>query len=247
MHFSLAIDDDLAEELCKFKENQKCDIDIIEKALHYHKGYPSFTRNYFKRYYTDINIQRNILQSYSHIEWDSLESIRKNTAYKIILSSKRNVKLPYVSIYDDKIENNFTATFFKNEPRQNALEYFRLLLENANCIFIYDIYLFQNNVWSAFIDFAIHCFPNKPFNIFYPQSVAIRQNVKLFYKQIKQNNSYWNFKPDKNHHNFINLHDRYLVIDNRVEVILTSGIEYLMNTNKDFTYIIRLYRQSLAL
>lgn len=179
MHFSLAIDDGLAEELCRFKENQKCNIDVIERALHYYKGYPLFTQNYLKRYYTDTNIQRNILQSYSRIDWNSLENVRKNTIYKIILSSQRNVKLPYVSIYDDEIENNFTATFLKNKPRQSALEYFRLLLENANCIFIYDVYLFQNNVWNAFINFATYCFPNKPFNIFYPQPVAGRAEYAI--------------------------------------------------------------------
>lgn len=94
MDFSLAIDDDLAKELCKFRTNQQCDVDIVEKTLHYYKGYPLFTESYFKSYYTDKNIQSKVLQSTSHIDWNSLESICKSTIYKIILSSQKKCKLP---------------------------------------------------------------------------------------------------------------------------------------------------------
>ena len=45
---------------------------------------------------------------------------------------------------------------------------------------------------------------------------------------------------DKAHNlNNKNTHDRYIMIDNNIEIILTSGIDYLFDTSKDFTYIIR--------
>lgn len=246
MNFSLAIDDDLAEEICKFRTNQQCDVDRVEKTLHYYKGYPIFTKNYFKRYYGDKNIQSNVLQSISHIDWNSLESVCKSTIYKVILSSQRNVSFPYVSIYDDKIESNFTATFFKNEPRQKALEHLRSLLESARCIFIYDLYLANN--WASFISFAQKCFPQKQLSIFYPKEIDSSNNAnpniaKLTQQQcvqITQNGKgLWKFSVDRNHQNFNNLHDRYLIIDNKIEVIFTSGIHHLINTDKDFTYIVR--------
>ncbi|MFK5970661.1 MAG: hypothetical protein QM487_11155, partial [Candidatus Marithrix sp.] len=34
-------------------------------------------------------------------------------------------------------------------------------------------------------------------------------------------------------------HDRYLLIDNQIEIILTSGFDYLFDKDKDFTYIVR--------
>lgn len=34
------------------------------------------------------------------------------------------------------------------------------------------------------------------------------------------------------------IHDRYIMIDDMISINLTSGLEYLFNTNKDFTYII---------
>lgn len=245
MDFSLAIDDDLAKELCKFRTNQQCDVDIVEKTLHYYKGYPLFTESYFKSYYTDKNIQSKVLQSASHIDWNSLESICKSTIYKIILSSQKNVNFPYVSIYGDEIESNFTATFFRNESRQKALEHLRSLLESARYIFIYDLYLADN--WASFISFAQKCFPQK-LSIFYPKEIDSNNNAnpkipKLTQQQCSQiiqvGQSLWSFKPDRNHQGFNNLHDRYLIIDNKIEIIFTSGIHHLINIDKDFTYIVR--------
>lgn len=254
MYFSLAIDDNLAEELCRFKTNQQCDVDIVEKTLHYYKGYSLFTKKHLTKYYTDKTIQNNVLQSTAHIDLDSLESIRKNTIYKIILSSQKNVNFPYVSIYDDKIENNFTATFFKNEPREKALNHLKSLLENAQCIFVYDLHIASN--WKSFLSFSQQCFPQKQLNIFYPKEIDLNNNVN--YHHIKQEQkltqqqcseiiqvgrSLWSFKPDRNHQSFSNLHDRYLVIDNKIEIIFTSGIHHLINTDKDFTYIVRQHKK----
>lgn len=242
MNFSLAIDDILAEELCKFRVNQQCDIDMVERTLHYYKGYPIFTKSYFRQYYSNA-IQTNLLQSISTINWDSIETISKGTIYKVILSSQKNVNFPYISIYDDKVENNFTATFMQNDNRQKAKEHLKALLENAKCIFVYDLYLFNNNVWKSFIDFAQQCFPNKQLNIFYPQSIVAEQNIQSQCSQIVQNNSQWSFSPDRTHQNFTNLHDRYLIIDNKIEIILTSGIDNLIDDSKDFTYIVRRHKQ----
>lgn len=83
MNFSLAIDDILAEELCKFKVEQPCNVDMVERTLHYYKGYPIFTKDYFDKYYTDKNIQRNLAQSNSSINWDSIETISKALYIKL--------------------------------------------------------------------------------------------------------------------------------------------------------------------
>lgn len=34
-------------------------------------------------------------------------------------------------------------------------------------------------------------------------------------------------------------HDRYIVIDSQLEILLSSGVRYIQDTDKDFTYIIR--------
>ena len=40
--------------------------------------------------------------------------------------------------------------------------------------------------------------------------------------------------------NFPENHDRYLIIDDKVEIILTSGFYYLNELNKEISYIVRL-------
>lgn len=34
------------------------------------------------------------------------------------------------------------------------------------------------------------------------------------------------------------IHDRYIIIDDKISINLTSGLEYLFKNDKDFTYII---------
>lgn len=246
MDFSLAIDDDLAEELCKFRTNQQCDVDRVEKTLHYYKGYPLFTKSYFKRYYADKSIQSNVLQSTSHIDWNSLESVCKSTIYKVILSSQRNVSFPYVSIYDDKIESNFTATFFKNEPRQKALSHLNDLLSVATEISIYDIHLLKQK-WNrkSFAQFCKLLPPTNKLTIKYLGGNTNSKVCKIMERYVCKMYPNWHWVVQ----NYIKkegayAHDRYLIIDNKIEVIFTSGIHHLINTDKDFTYIVRQYKNN---
>jgi hypothetical protein len=48
----------------------------------------------------------------------------------------------------------------------------------------------------------------------------------------------WIIKEDRRN-TYKNYHDRYLLIDNQIEIILTSGFDYLFDENKEFTYIVR--------
>lgn len=37
----------------------------------------------------------------------------------------------------------------------------------------------------------------------------------------------------------ISRHDRYLIVDDKLEIILTSGFDHLNDSSGDFTYIVR--------
>nr|WP_158305105.1 hypothetical protein [Helicobacter felis] len=43
----------------------------------------------------------------------------------------------------------------------------------------------------------------------------------------------------KNTTQYQKTHDRYILIEDTMEVILTSGIDYLYDENKDFSYLVR--------
>lgn len=235
MRFAIAIENDLAQELCHFKQKESFDARLIEQVLHYYKSYPIFTKEYLKRYYDKTTLSK-IFASYSAIAFDSsIEELSKYTSYKIILSKNKN-DFPYVSINQDRIENNLSATFSKQENRLKAKEHFKALFEQAKHIFIYDNYLYKPNVWKEFKNFIQECFPKKELNIFYSQDSKLEAQ---HCKEVKELHSQYSFKIDRNYRVFEKLHDRYIIVDNQVQIILTSGFEHLMQKDKDFTYIIR--------
>ena len=137
MNFSLAIDNDLASELCKFKENSSYDFKIIEKTLHYYKDYPLFTREFLKRYYKDAALLGQILSAKCTLDFNSLENISKATIYKVILIGDKSKSFPYICIKGDIIENNFTASFFKNQSRQKAKQHFKKFARKCTmCLYL---------------------------------------------------------------------------------------------------------------
>ncbi len=238
MNFSMVLEDDLAEELCNFKNNEikKYEINTIERIFHYYKPLILLRSEYMRRYYKDKAILRSILSNNAHIDFDtSLEELAKKTIYKIILSKDKD-NFPYVNILNDKIENNLTASFDKNEDRKKAKEHLKALFLNANYLFVYDKFINENQ--KQFIEFVKECFPKKPLKIFYPNCIKFKQELIDNLKEISNS---WKIEENKDHKNktYIWLHDRYIIADNKIQIILTSGIDNLMKIEKDFTYIIR--------
>ncbi|WP_225899399.1 hypothetical protein [Campylobacter coli] len=89
-----------------------------------------------RRYY-DSETLKSILGQKTSLEYsDDLECLSKNTIYKIILSEKQ-YNFPYVNIFEDKIENNFTASFIKMKI-EKAKEHLKAIFLNANHLFVYD-------------------------------------------------------------------------------------------------------------
>jgi hypothetical protein len=56
--------------------------------------------------------------------------------------------------------------------------------------------------------------------------------------EIKKIYAGWKIKLDSRH-TFSKSHDRYLLIDNQIEIILSSGFQYLFAMDKDLTCLIR--------
>ena len=52
----------------------------------------------------------------------------------------------------------------------------------------------------------------------------------------------WRIKLDRKR-TFTDFHDRYLLIDDKIEIMLSSGFDNLFSTDKDLTCLVR-YRQT---
>ncbi len=119
MTFAMALEDVLAEELRKFKNQGDYNDKIVERILHYYKPPILLSKAYMPKYFNDEATLKQIVASNSDLSFDEpLEKLVKTTLYKIVLSKDKN-DFPYINIFDDKIENNLTATFGKNEERES--------------------------------------------------------------------------------------------------------------------------------
>lgn len=234
MVFSMCCEDNLLQEFIKFKHGKSVNNDTIEKFLHYYKPKILPTREQLDILSDDL---KSKLVSSGYIYGDLSETLSK-TIYKICLSNTKN-DFPYVNINGDEIENNLTGTF-KSSPRDKAIAHIKALLENANYIVIYDKYMGNN--FKSFKDFIEQCIPKKRLTL--EECFKLEQN-KLKQKRITEIKEICDSYTVKCHStNNISayqdvFHDRYILIDQEVEIILTSGIDYLMNNEKDFTYIVR--------
>lgn len=240
VNFSIAINDDIAEKLCNFRERKEYDFKEIEEILQYYKPSPFFTYSFLERFYGKESIS-TILSAYTHLNFNSIEELSKHTLYKIILTQD-NDEFPYVNIKKSRIYPSFCSTFLKNEDRTNARKHIRSLLEQANILYIYDRYLDQPNVSQGLFDFFEECLP-KAIKVLIHQSHfdKFQKNNKEKISKLKQKNPDISFGKDTLYKGFENSHDRYLIIDQKIRIILTSGIEHLMDNTqaKDFTYIVQ--------
>lgn len=228
MTFSMCCEDDLLQEFIKFKHGESVNNDTVEKFLHYYKPEILPTREQLDILGDDL---KSKLVSSGYVYGDLSKALSK-TIYKICLSGAKN-DFPYVNINGDEIENNLTGTF-KSSSRNKATAHIKALLENAKYIVIYDKYIHDN--FDSFKNFTKQCIPKKRLTL---ECFGLEQEQKTEIKQIYDDYTVKDY-PANNTSPYQNgFHDRYILIDGKVEIILTSGIDYLMNNEKDFTYIIR--------
>ncbi len=228
MVFSMCCEDDLLQEFIKFKHGKSVNNDIIEKFLHYYKPKILPAREQLDILGDDL---KSKLVSSGYIYGDLSEALSK-TIYKICLSGIRN-DFPYVNINGDEIENNLTG-IFKSSSRDKATAHIKALLENARYVVIYDKYMRDN--FDSFKNFIKQCIPKKRLTL---ECFGLEQEQKTEIKQICDSCAVKDYPANSASPYQNGFHDRYILIDRKVEIILTSGIDYLMNEESDFTYIIR--------
>lgn len=225
----IVIDDDLFREYHKFQKGEKFDQKKIKQLLHYYKK--SLISNIKQYEDNGIELSPNLKSQMAHsgLRKQSLEELAENcTLYKIILSSTKNT-FPYVNIMDEKqrLENNYSASFDMAEPRELAIKHLASICLHAKKIVLYDKYFSSK---ETNIDLINKILPKKKLEIIYND---INENhINL----MQQNCSQWSFTKNPR---MTNRHDRYLIVDDQLEIILTSGFDHLNDTSGDFTYIVR--------
>ncbi len=229
MAYSVVMEDDLLKEFFAFKHGKEHDITIIEKLLNMYK--PTYITNYAQLNrigVSDVGINSQL--AHSNQVNQTLEELAQNTIYKIILSSDKNHH-PYVNIYNDSFSNYYTIAYKQGEDRTKLHSYLSSMFSDARQIWIYDNYL--SNQWNT-ANQIFDYFPKRQLNFF-------------IYKIEKQHITYLKKKCNDWQINNTNIfytrcHDRYIRVEKDklfIEIIITSGIDYIFDIQKEVILIIR--------
>ncbi len=224
----IVIDDDLFQEYHKFQKGAEFDKKKIRQLLHYYKRKIVSNIKQYEDNNVDLPANLKAQMAHSGLKRQSLEDLAENsTLYKIILSSTKDT-FPYVNIMDDKqrLENNYSASFDMAEPRDLAIKHLTAICLHAKKITLYDKYFSKERN----IDLIKRILPQKNLEITY------NDIDDKYIESMKQHCERWSFVKNSQ---MSNRHDRYLIVDETLEIILTSGFDYLNDISKDFTYIIR--------
>lgn len=236
MQKSVVLSDELLKEFYAFKNNEKYDNNTIEKLLNYYK--PPYITNVKQLENIGIIDDSLIQLLYANdLANQTLEELSELTKYKLILDNKKT-NYPYVNIFKDEIKNNYSATYYKEDSRDKARKHIRALLKDVSCVFVYDKYMSESSSWSDSKKFFTDLLPKNNLTIYYPNEYR-EDHLSNKAKEIRKICNKWKIIKDTTNKNHRDLHDRYIIIDKKIEIILTSGFDYLFDESKDFTYIVR--------
>lgn len=168
----------------------------------------------------------------------SLTDLAKHTYYKIVLTADpAKTTFPYVNINGDDIQPVVGGFILRNAPRHNAVSHLNALCAEAKEVILYDNYFSSQR--NQNIATLLSILPAHPLKLIYdtPKNKEERPFDQKCIDIISPQRPDWQFGRQilKDHH------DRYLVIDNKIEIILTSGFDHLSRNDKEISYIIRKY------
>lgn len=225
MMFSFVLSDQLCVEYYKFLQQKDYDKKIIKKLLTYYNG--EFLSNTAQLNRNAITVSKQIKArlKYSGYTTQNLEDLSKKTLYKHILNIG-NTNFPYIDIFSDQITSSITGCFYRDMQRNKAIDHLKSLCANASTIYFYDLYM--DNAYNI----LPLILPDKAVTIIYKESMLSNDHLNW----LKTQNNKWIFDSRQR---LLTHHDRYIIIDNKIEILLTSGFLYLTHTHKELSYIVR--------
>ena len=226
--YSLVLSDELLKIYFEFKQGCTNNAKIIEKLFsYYHSPHITNTGQLKRISYKDSALLQQLAGQ--GLISQPLDKLVNQTRYKLILNTKKD-EYPYVNIHDDKVEKNFSLTFRKGENRDKAIQLIKALCADAKFILIFDQYFCDR--WSETQQLFEEVMPKNKLTLLHDGHLTSKQSdIKRICKQ-------WTIRSDRKK-TFTNFHDRYLLIDEKIEVMLSSGFDNLFSTDKDLTCLVR--------
>lgn len=238
--YRVVLDDTLFKDYHKFKKGEKLDKEEVERIkclLHYFKGELITNIAQYERTGTPLSPEMRKALARNSLKQQSMEELAKShTMYKIILCCGQS-SFPYVDVTSDeeKIENNLSSFYDIAEKRDKAIEHFKALCSGAKRIVVYDKYFNERSKEVRNIETLIKILPKKKLTILF--SHITPEGIKKLQEEHRE------WEPEQN----VALkgrHDRYIVVDDKLEIILSSGFDHLSADSSDFMYVVRVTDKS---
>ncbi len=229
----IALSDKLLKEFISYKGIGTFNKDLIQKLFNYLQP---FVIGKYQKSLIDPSILKQF-NGNSFISTSSAENstdLINDTIFKIMLTDDNNF-YPYINILNDEITVNFNAVYQSGDNRDKVIKHIRSLLENTANIEIIDSHLFphfNSTQWNENFDILKIILPKKKIKIKFISKETAKQEHKT---ALKRHCSLWNSSYPRFNNN---IHDRYIKTD-KITILLSSGINYLNDIDKDLTYIIR--------
>jgi hypothetical protein len=168
----------------------------------------------------------------------SLEDLSKKTLFKFIVTqADEQVEPPYLNIKNNDVKRSYNIALQHSQDRKKLHGYLANLMQNAGKILIHDQYFSNEDKNKNIFDL----FPKKEILIQYIENGDASNGV--FIRSACQAHPEWRVErcdtTQAEYNRFARSHDRYLIIDDTVEITLTSGFSYIWNDAKELTCIIK--------
>lgn len=248
-NYSFVLEDDLFREYHKYMNPEECvgkgDIynrRVIKELLSYH--IKPFLYNKAQAERLNINMPRELEIQLQHkgVNGLSLEELAAHTFYQGILSTRKE-SFPYVNIHSssEKIRAVIAGSYYAHESRQKAISHIKSLCKDAKEIVVFDKYLSATTSANA-LDTLSRILPqNKEVRIVIHNRDEYGGNGSIIYdhKDVgKQLCGFYAWTIEEKELRVNSHHDRYLVIDGKKEIVVSSGFSYLGDDLKDVTYLV---------
>ncbi|MFK8770811.1 MULTISPECIES: hypothetical protein [Aeromonas] len=170
----------------------------------------------------------------------TLEELSKKTLFKFIITqSSDNVAPPYFNLKEHHVKRNYNISKLHGEDRNPLQKYLSTILQDAKKVFIHDKYFSKTEDNKKLFDLL----PDEHLNIIYVEN-AERLNGPFIESRCNLNGKWTVTKCDTTQaefNRFARSHDRYLIINDNVEITLTSGFSYIWSDEKEISCIIKEY------
>lgn len=227
--YGMVLDHGLFVEYWKFRRGEGYNKPLVNKILTYYHN--EFLTNVGQFEHNHVQIDRRFKNELARNGFitQNLQELAAMTTYKIILTDGQT-NFPFVNINEERFNPAMTIFYAGNVERQAAKDYLKNLCMGAKKrILLYDKYLKKVSHLENLLRFII---PNKQIQIIVPFD-KIDDDCRRALKSTHDKLSFVNLGTVPQHH------DRYLIIDDSIEVVLTSGFEYLQNQKKEISLIVR--------